>query len=280
MNKILVKKELAARIKLFKIHAPEIAAKAKPGHFVVLRISERGERFPLTIAGSDASTGIITLVFNEVGKSTKELGCFSEGDEILDVVGPLGNPCEIDSFGNVLCIGGGVFAAPLHFVASALHRIGNRVITVIGARISDLLIFEDELRSVSDEFHISTDDGSKGHKGLTFVKEILDQNSIGRAIAMGPVAMLKAVSEITKPYGIKTMVTLTPLMVDATGMCGCCRVSVGGETKFACVDGPEFDGHQVDWGLLTSRMRTYVTDERMASLYYERLGRGSRSLSG
>lgn len=274
MNKILVKKELAAKIKLFEIHAPEIAAKAKPGHFVVLRISERGERFPLTIAGGDASRGIITFVFNEVGKSTKELGCFSEGDEILDVVGPLGNPCEIDSFGNVLCIGGGVFAAPLHFVASALHRIGNKVITVIGARISDLLIFEDELKSVSHEFHISTDDGSRGHKGLTFVKEILDQNSIGRAIAMGPVAMLKAVSEITKPYGIKTMVTLTPLMVDATGMCGCCRVSVGGETKFACVDGPEFDGHHVDWELLTSRMRTYLTDERMASLFYERLRRG------
>jgi len=279
MNKILVKKELAARIKLFEIHAPEIAAKTKPGHFVVLRISERGERFPLTIAGADASTGIITLVFNEVGKSTKELGCFSEGDEILDVVGPLGNPCEIDSFGNVLCIGGGVFAAPLHFVASALHRIGNKVITVIGARISDLLIFEDELKSVSDEFHIGTDDGSRGHKGLAFVKEILDQNSIGRAIAMGPVAMLKAVSEITKPYGIKTMVTLTPLMVDATGMCGCCRVSVGGETKFACVDGPEFDGHQVDWELLTSRMRTYLTDERMASLFYERLGGQTRSRS-
>ncbi len=274
MNKILVKKELAAKIKLFDIHAPEIAAKTKPGHFVVLRISERGERFPLTIAGADTSEGTIRLVFNEVGKSTRELGCFSEGDEILDVVGPLGNPCEIDSFGNVLCIGGGVFAAPLHFVASALHRIGNNVITVIGARISDLLIFEDELESVSDEFHISTDDGSKGHKGLTFVKEILDQNSIGRAIAMGPVAMLKAVSEITKPYGIKTMVTLTPLMVDATGMCGCCRVSVGGETKFACVDGPEFDGHQVDWELLTSRMRTYLTDERTASLFYERLGRG------
>lgn len=274
MNKILVKKELAARIKLFEIHAPEIAAKTKPGHFVVLRISERGERFPLTIAGADTSEGTITLVFNEVGKSTRELGCFSEGDEILDVVGPLGNPCEIDSFGNVLCIGGGVFAAPLHFVASALHRIGNKVITVIGARISDLLIFEDELKSVSDEFHIGTDDGSRGHKGLTFVKEILDQNSIGRAIAMGPVAMLKAVSEITKPYGIKTMVTLTPLMVDATGMCGCCRVSVGGETKFACVDGPEFDGHQVDWELLTSRMRTYLTDERIASLFYERLGRG------
>lgn len=274
MNEILVKKELAAKIKLFDIFAPEIAAKVKPGHFVVLRISERGERFPLTISGADTSQGTIRLVFNEVGKSTKELGCFSEGDEILDVVGPLGVPCEIDSFGNVLCIGGGVFAAPLYFVASALHRIGNKVITVLGARISDLLIFENELKSVSDEFHISTDDGSKGHKGLSFVKEILDQKSISRAIAMGPVAMLKAVSEITKPYGIKTMVTLTPLMVDATGMCGCCRVSVGGETKFACVDGPEFDGHQVDWELLTSRMRTYLTDERMASLFYERLGGG------
>lgn len=273
MNKIVVKKELAARIKLFDILAPEIAAKARPGHFVVLRIAERGERFPLTIAGADRSEGTIRLVFNEVGKSTKELGCFSEGDEILDVVGPLGIPCEIDSFGNILCVGGGVFAAPLHFVASALHGIGNKVITVLGARISDLLIFENELKSVSDEFHVSTDDGSKGHKGLAFVRQILDQKSINRAIAMGPVAMLKAVSEVTKPYGIKTMVTLTPLMVDATGMCGCCRVSVGGETKFACVDGPEFDGHQVDWELLSSRMRTYLTDERVASLFSERLAR-------
>jgi sulfide dehydrogenase (flavoprotein) subunit SudB (EC 1.8.1.-) len=272
MNKILLKKELAPKIKLFDIYTPEIAAKAKPGNFVILRIDERGERFPLTIAGTDTSKGTIRLVFNEVGKSTKKLGCFSEGDEILDLVGPLGNPSEIDNFGNVLCVGGGVLIAPLYFVASALREAGNKIITVIGARTKDLLIFEEELKSISHEFYISTDDGSKGYKGLDFVKEILDQKNINRAVAIGPVAMLKAICEITKPHDIKTMVTLTPIMVDGTGMCGCCRVSVGGRTRFTCVDGPEFDGHEVDWELLTSRMRTYSTEERISSLFYERLG--------
>jgi len=272
MNNILTKKELAPKIKLFDVYAPEVAAKAKPGNFVILRLDERGERFPLTIAGNDISRGSLRLVFNEVGKSTKKLGCFSEGDEILDLVGPLGKPSEIDNFGTVLCVGGGVFNAPLHFVASALHEIGNKVITVIGARNKDLLICEDELKSVSHRFYISTDDGSRGYSGLDFVKEMLPQESINRVFAMGPVAMLKAVCEITKPYNIKTMVTLMPIMVDGTGMCGCCRVSVGGETKFACVDGPEFDGHQLDWELLSSRMRTYLPEERISSLFYERLG--------
>jgi ferredoxin--NADP+ reductase len=272
MNNIVVKKELAPKIKLFDIDAPEIAAKAKPGNFVLLRIDEKGERFPLTIAGVDLSRGTLRLVFNEVGKSTKKLGNLSQGDEILDLVGPLGNASEIDNFGNVLCVGGGVLAAPLHFIASALQRTGNRVITIVGARNKDLLIFEDELSSVSDEFYVSTDDGSKGYTGLDFVKGILDQKNINRAVAIGPVAMLKAVCELTRPYDIKTMVTLTPIMVDGTGMCGCCRVSVGGKTKLACVDGPEFDGHQVDWELLSSRMRTYLPEERISSLFYEVLG--------
>ena len=178
MNNIVVKKELAPKIKLLDIYAPEIAAKAKPGNFVILRIDERGERFPLTIAGIDISKGTVRLVFNEVGKSTKKLGDFSQGDEILDLVGPLGNPSEIDNFGNVLCVGGGVLIAPLHFIASALHETGNRVITIIGARNKDLLIFEDELKSVSDELYVSTDDGSKGYSGLDFVKGILDQRTI------------------------------------------------------------------------------------------------------
>jgi ferredoxin/flavodoxin---NADP+ reductase len=272
MNEIVVKKELAPKIKLFDICAPEIAEKARPGNFVILRIDERGERFPLTIAGTDMFRETLRLVFNEVGKSTQRLGCLSEGDEILDLVGPLGNASEIDNFGNVLCVGGGVLVAPLHFVASALRRAGNRVISVIGARNKSLLIFESELRSVSHELYISTDDGSMGCKGLDFVKEILDKQKINRAVAMGPVAMLRAVCEITKPYNVKTVVTLTPIMVDGTGMCGCCRVSVEGQTKLACVDGPEFDGHQVDWELLRSRMRTYSIEERVSSLLFERLG--------
>ncbi|MBN2187632.1 MAG: sulfide/dihydroorotate dehydrogenase-like FAD/NAD-binding protein [Dehalococcoidia bacterium] len=272
MNNIVVNKELAPKIKLFDIYAPEVAAKAKPGNFVILRIDEKGERFPLTIAGIDSSSGTLRLVFNEVGKSTKKLGNLLEGDEVLDLVGPLGNASEIDDFGNVLCVGGGVLVAPLHFIASALHRTGNKVITIIGARNKNLLIFEDELKSVSDELYVTTDDGSKGYSGLDFVKEILDQKNINRAVAMGPVAMLKAVCEITKPYNIKTMVALTPIMLDGTGMCGGCRVSVDGQTKFSCVDGPEFDGHQVDWELLSSRMRTYSTEERISSLFYEVLG--------
>jgi ferredoxin--NADP+ reductase len=273
MNEIVVKKEIAPKIKLFDVYAPEIAAKAKPGQFVILRVDERGERFPLTIASADISKGTLRLVFNEVGKSTKKLGSFSEGNEILDVVGPLGNPSEIDNFGTVLCVGGGVYIAPLHFIAKAFCEAGSKVITVIGARIKDLIIYEDELKSVSDEFYVCTDDGSKGHKGLDFIKEeILDKKSINRATAIGPVATLKKVCELTRPYSIKTMVTLTPIMLDGTGMCGCCRVSVGGETKFTCIHGPAFDGHQVDWDLLTSRMRIYVTEERTSSLFYEKLG--------
>jgi ferredoxin--NADP+ reductase len=274
MYKIVIRKDLAPKIKLFDVYAPGVAAKAKPGQFVILHIDENGERFPLTIAGADTSKGTIRIVFNEVGKSTKQLGTLNEGDNILDLVGPLGNPTEIDKFGNVLCVGGGVMIGPLYFVASALRQAGNKLFTVIGARIKDLLIFEEEMKAISDEFYIATDDGSDGYKGLDFINEILSEKNISRAVTMGSVATMKAVSEITKPYGIKTMATLTPIMVDGTGMCGCCRVSVGGETKFACVDGPEFDAHQVDWGLLISRQRIYLPEERMSSLMYERGGGG------
>ena len=271
MYKIVAKQELAPKIKLFEIYAPDIAAKAKPGQFVILRIDEKGERFPLTIANANLSKGTITLVFNEVGKSTKKLASLTEGGGILDLVGPLGNPSEIKNFGSILCVGGGVMIAPLYFVASALHKAGNELITVIGARTKDLLISEDEMKAISREFYITTDDGSKGYKRLDFLKEILSKGEIKRVVTMGPVVTMKTVSEITKPYGIKTIVTLTPIMVDGTGMCGCCRVSIEGETKFTCVDGPEFDGHQVDWDLLISRQRIYLPEERMSSLLYERL---------
>lgn len=272
MYKIVVKQELAPKIKLFEIYAPGVAAKAKPGQFVILHINEKGERFPLTIANTDTSRGTIRLVFNEVGKSTKQMGDLEEGDDILDLAGPLGNPSEIKNYGNALCVGGGVMIGPLYFVISALYKAGNKLITVIGARSKDLLIFEDEMKAVSHKFFITTDDGSKGYEKLDFLKELLNQENINRVVAMGPVAMLKTVSEITKPYGIKTVVTLTPIMVDGTGMCGCCRVSVGGATKFTCVDGPEFDGHEVDWSLLIARQRIYLPEERMSSLFYERFG--------
>ncbi|MBC8525474.1 MAG: sulfide/dihydroorotate dehydrogenase-like FAD/NAD-binding protein [Candidatus Cloacimonetes bacterium] len=272
MNKIVAKQELATKIKLVEIYAPESVEEAKPGQFVILHIDEKGERFPLTIVDANISKGTISLVFNEVGKSTKQLGILEEGDDILNLAGPLGNPSEIENFGRVLCIGGGVMIAPLWFVASALRKAGNEIIGVIGARNKDLLIFEDEMKAISDEFYITTDDGSKGYTGLDFLNKILSQKNINRVVTMGSVVTMKAVSEMTKSYGIKTMVTLTPIMVDGTGMCGCCRVSVGGEIKYACIDGPEFDGHAVDWNLLVSRKRIYLPEERISSLLNERLG--------
>jgi ferredoxin--NADP+ reductase len=272
MYKIIAKKELAPKIKLIEVLAPDIAAKANPGQFVILRVCEEGERIPITLVNSNTQKGTITLVFNEVGKTTKQLGLLNQGDSIPNIAGPLGNPSEIQKFGTVLCIGGGVMIAPLLFQVSALRKAGNKLITVIGARIKDLLIFEKEMKDLSDEFYVATDDGSKGYKGLDFLKDILGKRKIDRVIAMGPVVMLKTVSEMTKPFGIKTIVTLTPIMVDGMGMCGACRVSVAGETKFACVDGPEFDGHQVDFDQLIKRQKMYLPEERLSALFHERLG--------
>ena len=267
MYKIIHKQELAPKIKLFEVHAPRVAAKAKPGQFVILRINERGERFPITIANTDTSQGTLRLVFNEVGKSTRQLGTLEEGNDILNVVGPLGKPSEIEKFGRVMCFGGGVMVAPLCFVASALREAGNEIIGVVGARIKDLLIFKDELKAVSNEFYVTTDDGSEGYTGVDFIGEILSNQKIDRVVAMSTSeATLKAISELTRPHGIKTIVSLSPIMVDGTGMCGCCRVSVGEETKFTCVDGPEFDGHEVDWNLLFSRKRVYLPEERISAL--------------
>ncbi len=271
MYKIIVKRELAPKIKLLEVEAPEVAAKSNPGQFVILNLHEKGERFPITIAGVGTSDGTIRLVFNEVGKSTRQLGTLNEGEDILNLAGPLGKPTEIEKFGNVLCVGGGVMIGPLHFVALALKKAGNRLITVIGARVESLLIFEDDMKAISDEFYVATDDGSKGYEGLDFLKEILDRGEINRVVTMGSVATMRAVSELTKPYGIKTTATLTPIMVDGTGMCGCCRVSVEGSTRFACVDGPEFDADEIDWDLLISRQRTYLPEERISSLMSERL---------
>ena len=272
MHKIVTKRELAPKIKLLEVCTPEIAAKAQPGQFVILRVHERGERVPLTIAGYDREKGTITIVFNEVGKTTKELGCLQEGDSISNIAGPLGNPSEIQSFGKILVVGGGVMTAPLYLVAKALREAGNEVVAVVGARIKDLLIYEDEMRAVADEFYVTTDDGSRGYQGLGFLKEILGKKHFDRVVVMGPVVMMKTVSDITKPFNIKTVVTLTPIMVDGMGMCGACRVTVKGETKFGCVDGPEFDGHMVDFDELIKRQRVYLPEERLASVFYEKLG--------
>jgi ferredoxin--NADP+ reductase len=272
MYKIIAKKELAPKIKLFEVYAPEIAEKAKPGQFVILIVGEKGERIPLNIAGYDPKKGTITLVFDEVGKTTKELGLFKEGECIDNITGPLGNPSEIKKFGKVLCVAGGVMIAPMLLQVQALRDAGNVVTTVIGARIKDLLFFEEEMKALSNKLYVATDDGSKGYKGLGFLKEILEKQKFDRCIAMGPVVMMKNVSEVTKPFGIATVVTLTPIMVDGMGMCGVCRVTVGGKMKFACVDGPEFDGHSVDFDELIKRQMLFLPEERLSSLLWERLG--------
>jgi len=272
MYKIVTKRELAPKIKLFEVHAPDIAAKARPGQFIILVAGETGERVPLTIAYYDAGKGTVSFVFNEVGKTTKQLGCFNEGDNISNIAGPLGVPSEIKKFGRVLCVGGGVMTAPLYLQVKALREAGNEITTVIGARIEDLLIFEQEMKDASDEFYVVTDDGSKGFKGLDFLKELIKAKKFQRVIVMGPVITMKTVSEITKPFNIPTIVTLTPIMVDGMGMCGVCRVTVSGETKFACIDGPEFDGHQVDFEELVKRQRMFLPEERLSSMLWEKLG--------
>jgi ferredoxin--NADP+ reductase len=272
MYRIVTKKELAPKIKLFEAHAPEMAEKAKPGQFIILIIDERGERIPLNIAGYDSKKGTITFVFNEVGKTTRQLGVLKEGDCIWNITGPLGIPSEIKNFGNVLCVAGGVMIAPMLLQLKALREAGNKITTVMGARIEQLLFFEEEMKALSGKYYVATDDGSKGYKGLDFLKNILEKEKFDRCITMGPVGMMKNVSEMTKPFNIPTVVTLTPIMVDGMGMCGVCRVTISGKMKFGCVDGPEFDGHKVDFDELISRQRMFLPEERLSSLIWEMQG--------
>jgi len=273
LYKIVTKRELVPRTNLFEFSAKEIAAKTKPGQFVILRVNEYGERVPLTIAGANVEKGTITVVCHEVGKSTKQLGSLEEGDYIPDLLGPLGKPAEIEEFGTVLCVGGGVMVAPLHFQVKGFHEAGNRVIGVVGARTESHLIFEDEMREVCDELYVATDDGTKGYKGLDFLKDLLKEKKIDRVIVMGPIVTMKTVSELTHPHGIPTIVNLIPIMVDGMGMCGACRVTVGGKTMFACVDGPDFDGHQVDFEELMARLKMYTSQEKLAFVFHEEGGR-------
>ncbi|UCG68103.1 MAG: sulfide/dihydroorotate dehydrogenase-like FAD/NAD-binding protein [Thermoplasmata archaeon] len=271
MYEVVTKRELAPKIKYMEIAAPRLAKKAQPGQFVIIRVDEEGERFPITIMDANSDSGTIKIAFNEVGKSSKQLGNLKEGDDILDVVGPLGKQSEVSNFGTVLCVGGGVMVPGLHFLARALKDAGCGVIGVVGARTKDLLIFKDEMKEVCSEVFISTDDGSEGYKGLEFIKdEILEKKKIDRVVAWSVAEVtLEKISNLTKPYEIPTMVLLSTIMVDGTGMCGCCRADVGGTTKFACVDGPEFNGHEVDWEQLTQRKRMYLPEERLAALAYE-----------
>lgn len=254
------------------LDAPQIASTAKPGHFVMLRVDERGERFPLTIADTDPEKGTITIVYLVMGKSTAMLEKLQAGDSILDVAGPLGKATHIEKGGTVICVGGGTGIAAMHHIAKGHHRAGNYVVAVIGARSKDLLLFENELKSFCDEVLISTDDGSYGHKG--FVTELLQQRleqdkSVAEVVAVGPVPMMQAVAKTTEPFGVRTTVSLNSLMVDGIGMCGACRVSVGGETKFTCVDGPEFDGHQVDFAELRGRLASFTGLEKNSLEQYQ-----------
>ena len=267
MYKVLKKVELAPKIKLLEIDAPEIAAKAKAGQFVILRIDEKGERFPLTLADWEPKKGTITIVFLEVGVSTVKLGTLEVGDNVLDVVGPLGNPSDIKRYGLVAVVCGGVGTAAAYPIAKALKNAGNQVVSIIGARTEELLILEDEMRSFSNELYFSTDDGSKGHKG--FVSDVLETliekgYRFDIVYAIGPPLMMRATVNVTKPHSMKTIVSLNPIMVDGMGMCGACRVTVDEETRFACIDGPEFDGHLVDFDELIKRLRAYLPEEKQA----------------
>ena len=264
MYKIERKEKVGEGVYHIKVRAPLIAKKAKPGQFLIIRVDERGERIPLTIADIDGE--LIDIIFAEVGTTTRKLALLEEGEFILDVVGPLGNPSEIERFGVIVGVGGGVGIAALYPIAKALKGAGNRLISIIGARTKGLLFWEERFREISDELIVTTDDGSYGRKGVVTepLKEVLEREKVDRVIAVGPTVMMKFCALTTKPYGVKTIVSLNPIMVDGTGMCGCCRVEVGGETKFTCVHGPEFDGHLVNWDLLMARQRIYLDEERLS----------------
>ena len=265
MYKILLREDLAPSVHLYKIGAPKIAEKAQPGQFIILRIDEKGERIPLTLADWDGEEGSVTVIVMEIGITTRRLAQLGTGDSIIDFVGPLGLPTHIEKCGTVICVAGGFAVAPIMPIARAMRQAGNKVISIMGARSQNLLFWEDELRSVSDQLIVTTDDGSYAHKGLVTepLKELLESSEkIDRVIAIGPSVMMKFCAKTTEPFGVDTIVSLNPIMVDGTGMCGCCRVAVDGVTRFACVDGPDFDGHKVDWDLLMARQRTYLDEEK------------------
>ncbi|MBN1992043.1 MAG: sulfide/dihydroorotate dehydrogenase-like FAD/NAD-binding protein [Anaerolineae bacterium] len=272
MYQILEKEVLSETVKLMVVKAPQVACKAQAGQFVMVRIDEFGERIPLTIADYDQEAETITLIFQEVGKTTIQMGTLEVGDELITVMGPLGHPTPIENYGTVVCIGGGVGIAPIFPIARALKEAGNYVISIIGARTANLLFWIDRMESVSDELILCTDDCSRGRGGLVIepLKELLATraNNLARIWAIGPAVMMKFVSLTTKPYQVPTIVSLNTVMVDGTGMCGGCRVVLDDGAQFACVDGPEFDGHKVDWDILLSRLQFYKEQEREALAHW------------
>ena len=277
MYNIIYKKEMAEKtVCHFKVQAPRIARKSKPGQFIILRANEAGERIPLTMAGTDPVVGTIDLIFQVVGKSTALLRSLQVGDGIMDIIGPLGKPTHIENFGTVICVGGGTGVAVMYPITKAFKEAGNNVIAIIGARTRDLLILEEEMKAASHDLRVTTDDGSYGHHGFVtdVLRKILDERKDVKLICgIGPVPMMKFLCKLTKEYGVKTMVSLNPIMVDATGMCGACRVTVGGRTRFVCVDGPEFDGHEVDYDELVKRQRAYFPEEKTSMDQFMKEGR-------
>jgi len=266
MYQIVEKKRLSSNVVQMTIEAPLVARAIKPGQFIIIMVYEKGERIPLTVVTSDRDRGLITIVFQEVGKTTKLLGKKEIGEELFAVMGPNGNPFPAKFYGSVVLVAGGVGVAEVVPIAKALKEAGNHITTIIGARTKELLFFTDVLGSISDQLYITTDDGSYGIKGLVTLplKQLLDTTSIDMVLAVGPTIMMKAVADLTRGYNVKTYVSLNPIMIDGTGMCGGCRVTVGGETKFVCVDGPEFDGHLVDFDELMMRQKTYIEQEKLA----------------
>ncbi len=272
MFEIREKIHLSHNVALLRVAAPKIARKRRAGQFVILRLNDRGERVPLTIVDSDPDEGTITIIVQNVGKTSGMLAALQEGDCIPDVAGPLGKPCQIENFGHAVCIGGGIGAAPVYPIARALKDAGNNITSVIGARTKDLVILEEEMAGTSDRLYVATDDGSYGLHG--FVTQILahlieNGPTIDIVFAIGPLPMMNAVCTVTRPHGIRTMVSLNPIMVDGTGMCGGCRVTIGGKIRFVCVDGPEFDGQEVDFDELMRRNRSYYSEEKTALAHHD-----------
>ena len=273
MFRIVKKRELAENVDEFVIEAPLIAKKAKPGQFVIIRVNAKGERIPLTIADKDPEAGTITLMVQRVGKSTYHLSCFDEGNSIRDVVGPLGKPTHIEKWGHVVAVGGGLGLAPIHHIAQGVKEAGNELTVIMGFRRKDLIFWEERMEILADRVMVTTNDGSYGMKGLVTdaLKNLLDSGTkVDMVICAGPVPMMKAVADLTRDYGIPTVASLNPIMVDGTGMCGACRVTVGGEVKFACVDGPEFDAHQVDFDELMNRLQMFREKEKEAMEEFQR----------
>lgn len=272
MFEILKKRAIGPAVYHYNVSAPDIAKKAKPGQFLILRVGETGERIPLTICGYDGEKGTVSIMFQAIGKTTKELACMEAGERLSDMVGPLGRPSEIEKVGSVILVAGGVGAAVILPIAKALKAAGNEVITILGARNESLLVLEDELAATSDIFIITTDDGSRGICGVCTdpLKELIESGrAVDKVIAIGPAIMMKFVCNTTKAYSVPTVVSLNSIMVDGTGMCGSCRVTIGGETKFCCVDGPDFDGHKVDFEELMMRQRIYNNEEKVALEKFE-----------